>query len=477
MSWSVIGSSSRSRNALSVGRVQLLHLVGGVLALERVDRPALDGVGQDHRRLADVLGRGVERGVHLAVVVAAARQQLDVAVAHALDHLAQPGVGAEEVLTDVGAGLHRVGLELTVRSRVHLVDQGAVDVLGQQGVPLATPDDLDDVPAGAAEVGLQLLDDLAVAAHRSVELLEVAVDDEREVVELLARGQADRPERLGLAHLAVAEERPHVLLAGVLDAAVVEVAVEACLVDRVQRREPHGDRGELPELRHQPRVGVRRQPLAGAVLDLLAEAVELVGAQPLHQVGAGVDAGGGVTLDEQLVAATGMVLAPEEVVVADLVEARGRGVRRDVAADLEALAVGGRHHHRGVPADQPADPALHLLVAGEPRLTLGRDGVDEVGAPQGGHAHLLLTGALEEPEHDVARSLPTVGVGQVVEGVEPLLGLLGIDVRELGGQAFVDDSTGLRSLAGGLGRGLRVGRGGGGGSLTHPFIVSRVAAG
>ena len=35
--------------------VQLLHLVGGVLALERVDRPALDGVGQDHRRLADVL--------------------------------------------------------------------------------------------------------------------------------------------------------------------------------------------------------------------------------------------------------------------------------------------------------------------------------------------------------------------------------------------------------------------------------------
>ena len=181
----------------------------------------------------------------------------------------------------------------------------AVDVLGEQGVPLAAPDDLDHVPAGAAEVGLQLLDDLAVAADRAVELLEVAVDDEGEVVELLARGQADRAERLGLAHLAVAEERPDVLLAGVLDAAVVQVAVEARLVDRVQRGQPHRDRRELPELRHQPRVGVRRQPGSRAVLHLLAEPAELLGGEPLHQVGAGVDAGGGVTLDEQLVAAEG----------------------------------------------------------------------------------------------------------------------------------------------------------------------------
>ncbi len=388
--------------------VELLHLVGGVLALEGVDRPALDGVGQDHRRLADVLGRRVEGGVHLAVVVAAARQQLDVAVGEALDHLPQARVAAEEVLADVGPGLDGVGLELTVGGLVHLVDQHAVDVLGEQGVPLAAPDDLDHVPAGAAEVGLELLDDLAVAAHRAVELLEVAVDDEGEVVELLAGGQADRAERLGLAHLAVAEERPDVLVAGVLDAAVGEVAVEAGLVDGVQRRQAHRDGRELPEVRHQPRVGVRRQALAGTVLDLLAEAVELVGAEPLHQVGAGVDAGGGVALDEQLVAAARVVLAAEEVVVADLVEARGRGVRRDVAADLEALAVGRGHHHRGVPADQPPDLALDVLVTGEPRLALGRDGVDVVGAGQRGDADLLLPGALEQPQHDVAGALPTV---------------------------------------------------------------------
>jgi hypothetical protein len=122
--------------------------------------------------------------------------------------------------------------------RVHLVDEHAVDVAREQGVPLATPDHLDHVPAGAAEVRLQLLDDLAVAADRAVELLQVAVDDEREVVELLAGGQADGAERLGLAHLAVPEERPDVLLAGVLDATVLQVAVEPCLVDRVEAVRP-----------------------------------------------------------------------------------------------------------------------------------------------------------------------------------------------------------------------------------------------
>jgi hypothetical protein len=76
--------------------VELLHLVGGVLALERLDGPALHGVGEDHRRLADVVGGGLERGVHLAVVVPAARQQLDVAVGEVLDHLLQARVGPKK---------------------------------------------------------------------------------------------------------------------------------------------------------------------------------------------------------------------------------------------------------------------------------------------------------------------------------------------------------------------------------------------
>ena len=179
-----------------------------------------------------------------------------------------------------------------------------------------------------------------------------------------------------------------------------------------------------------------------SVLDLLAEAVELLLGQPALEEGAGVDAGGGVALDVDLVAAAGVVLAAEEVVEADLVEA-GRGlVRRDVAADLEALAVRGGDHHRGVPADEGADPALDLLVAGEPRLALGRDRVDVVGAAQRGHADLHLAGPLEQAEHHVAGALAAALVDQRVEGVEPVVGLVRVDVGQLGGQPLVDDGRG-----------------------------------
>jgi hypothetical protein len=69
------------------------------------------------------------------------------------------------------------------------------------------------------------------------------------------------------------------------------------------------------------------------VADLLPEPVELVLGQAALEVGAGVDAGGGVALEVDLVAAAGVVLAAEEVVEADLVQRRRRRVRRQVAAD------------------------------------------------------------------------------------------------------------------------------------------------
>ncbi len=189
--------------------------------------------------------------------------------------------------------------------------------------------------------------------------------------------------------------------AGVLDAAVVQVAVEPGLVDRVDRPEAHRDGRELPEVRHQPRVRVRRQPAAG-VRELLPEAVQLLLGEPALEERAGVHAGGGVALEEDLVAAAGVVLAAEEVVEADLVERRGRGVGRDVAADADAGALRPVHHDRGVPPDVGADAPLDVLVAGEPRLALGRDRVDVVGAAQARDADLALAGPLEQAQHEVA---------------------------------------------------------------------------
>ena len=53
----------------------LLDLVGGVARLDLgPERPALDGLGEDRRRRADLLGRRLVGGVELAVVVTAAGQ-------------------------------------------------------------------------------------------------------------------------------------------------------------------------------------------------------------------------------------------------------------------------------------------------------------------------------------------------------------------------------------------------------------------
>src|SRR6266545_883992 len=130
-----------------------------------------------------------------------------------LDELAQPRIRSEEMLADVRAVGDRQTLRLAVGGLVHLVHEHAVDVAGEQVIPLASPDHLDDVPAGAAEHGLELLDDLPVTAYRAVESLQVAVHDEGEVVEALARREMERAERFGLVAFAVADEAPDALRA------------------------------------------------------------------------------------------------------------------------------------------------------------------------------------------------------------------------------------------------------------------------
>ena len=189
--------------------VHLLLLMGDVLALARFAEPvAFDGPGDDDGRRSLVLDGGLVGVVDLDRVVAAERQLPELVVRQVLDHVEQPRIDAPEVLADVGARFDGVLLILAVDDLSHALHEQAVAILREQRVPLAAPEHLDDVPAGAAERRLELLDDLAVAADRAVEPLQVAVDDEDQVVELFARRQRDRAERFGLVGLAVAEERP-----------------------------------------------------------------------------------------------------------------------------------------------------------------------------------------------------------------------------------------------------------------------------
>ena len=115
----------------------------------------------------------------------AARQLAELLVRKVFDQAAQLRVLPEEMFANIRPRLDGILHELAVTDLVHALDKQAALVLGQEPVPVASPDDLDDVPAGAPEGGLQLLDDLAVAANGPVQALEVAVDDEDQIVESL----------------------------------------------------------------------------------------------------------------------------------------------------------------------------------------------------------------------------------------------------------------------------------------------------
>ena len=224
----------------------------------RAHAVAFDGLGEDDCRLALVLDGRLVGGIDLDRIVPASGQRPDLGVRPVLDHRRRLGIAAEEVLADISAILGLEILVFAVDAFVHQLAQLAGRVLREELVPARAPKTFDDVPAGAAEVGLELLHDLAIAAHRPVEPLQIAIDDEDEVVELLASGERDSAERFRLVHLAVAAEDPDLARRRVGEAPAMQIAQEPRLIDRHQGAQAHRNGRELPEVRHQPRMGIGR---------------------------------------------------------------------------------------------------------------------------------------------------------------------------------------------------------------------------
>src|SRR5690606_28670640 len=404
--------------------VQLLGLVGRVERLAGAAHAvALDRLGQDHRRLAGVVHRRVVGGVDLVRVMAAAVQAPDVLVAEVGDQLAGLRVLAEEMLARVGAAEGLAVLVLAVDGFHHQLAQHALVVARQQRIPVAAPDQLDDVPAGAPEAAFQFLDDLAVAAHRAVQALQVAVDDEDQVVQALAAGQGDGAQALGLVRLAVAEEAPDLAVALGHQAAGFHVLEEARLVDGADRAQAHGHGRELPVVRHQPGMRVAGNTLA---VDFHAEVVQLAFADAALEEAAGIDARRAVALDVDQVARMLLAGRAPEVVEADVVEGGAGGEAGDVAAQVARLAVGAHHHGHGVPADQAADAPFHGRITVALGLQVRRDGVGVRGgrmegqrragpARQLGHAFQQLVGALGTVvvQHRLQRLHPLPGLGRI----------------------------------------------------------------
>ena len=137
--------------------------------------------------------------IDLDRIVTAAAQVPDLVVGHVLDQLQQLGIFAEKFLADISA-VHARGTSDIRRRRtscMRLSSRPLESRASRSSQPDA-PDHFDDVPARAAERRFQFLNDAAVAAHRPVQPLQVAVDHENQIVELLARCQRQRAQRFRL---------------------------------------------------------------------------------------------------------------------------------------------------------------------------------------------------------------------------------------------------------------------------------------
>ena len=108
-----------------------------------------------------------------------------------LHHAQQARIAAKLVLAEVCAALDEEFLILPVSDFPKSPYQQTVAVILDQAVPIAAPDDFDYIPACATENCFQLLNDLSIAAHRTIEPLQVAVDHPDQVIELFTGSQRD----------------------------------------------------------------------------------------------------------------------------------------------------------------------------------------------------------------------------------------------------------------------------------------------
>ena len=360
--------------------VELFLLVRNVAALARFAQAvAFDGLGENDGGLTLVFHRGFVGGIHLARVVTTAEQFANLVVGQVIHQLEQFGVFTEEMFARMASRLDRVFLIIAVHRFLHALQQKALRVLGKQFVPIRAPDDFDDIPARAAEGGFEFLNDLAVAAHRAVESLQIAIHDPDQVVEILARRERERAKCFRFVRFAVAHERPDLrFLRPLHQPARLQVAIEPRLINRDDRAETHGYRGELPEVRHQIRMRIRRQ--SAALGQFLPEILEVALVQSPFEKGARVIARCGVALEEDHVGGTTGVAGVKEMVVTDLVKCRQRRIGGDVASKPAVLAIGVDHHRHRVPADVTLDADFRLPIARKPRLLFNRNRVDVRGA-------------------------------------------------------------------------------------------------
>ena len=94
-----------------------------------------------------MVDRSFERSVDFARIVAAALQRPNLFVGPVCNQRRRLGIASEEVFAHVRAVVRLERLIVTVDAFVHQLHETAGVIGGEQRIPIAAPDHLDDVPA------------------------------------------------------------------------------------------------------------------------------------------------------------------------------------------------------------------------------------------------------------------------------------------------------------------------------------------
>lgn len=153
-------------------QIHFFHIVGYHVRLASLSHAeSLDRFHQDHGRLTFVpTGRG-KGSVNLSRVMTAPAQLPEIPIAHTIDQGCQVGIVPEYLFLQVVGAAGVDGLEVTVDHGTELLQQQPLFVPLQDRIPLTAPDQLYYIPTRAPEPAFQLLNNLAVATHRTIEPL------------------------------------------------------------------------------------------------------------------------------------------------------------------------------------------------------------------------------------------------------------------------------------------------------------------
>ena len=207
--------------------------------------------------------------------------------------------------------------------------------------------------------------------------------------------------------------------------AIVQVAHEVRLIDRHDRPEAHRDGWELPELRHEPRMRIRRNAFT---IDFLAETFELRFGNAAFEECTRINAGRTVALEEDHVAAEVFRRCTEEVIRADVVERRSRSECCNVAAEFGTILVCTHDHRHRIPTHVVAQTRFEFGITGKRRLLLDRNRVEIRRLETKRHVRAAALRFLDEIFEQSARAIRPFDRDDSAHRFEPLLGLLRIRI-------------------------------------------------